>query len=84
MTGIVKRVALAIGWRWQLARVRFCLAAARQKRTRASCHRHPIARATRFTIPVMCRHSCFARSDGTTRQNRKALQRLVDNLFQII
>ena len=27
MTGIVKRVALAIGWRRQLTRVRFCLAA---------------------------------------------------------
>ena len=27
MTGVVKRVALAIGWRRQLARMRFCLAA---------------------------------------------------------
>ena len=27
MTGIVKRVALAIGWRRQLAWMRFCLAA---------------------------------------------------------
>ena len=27
MTGVVKRVALAIRWRWQLARMRFCLAA---------------------------------------------------------
>ena len=27
MTGVVERVALAIGWRRQLARMRFCLAA---------------------------------------------------------
>ena len=27
MTGVVKRVTLTVGWRWELARMRFCLAA---------------------------------------------------------